>query len=118
MGQIQGIIEEVPSTWVGTVFTSSDFLPRVEHNSISTIDVAAKGTMNRKTATQTFKCFEDLVQNNYQAPSKRDEGRRHLGVLERDQLLALQAQLTTFSSHLTIRRPKCPTLGEIAFMQK
>ena len=44
-----------------------------------------------KTIEEAYQSFEELAKNNHQAPYERAMGRRPTGVLEFDQLSAIQA---------------------------
>ena len=54
-----------------------------------------------KMVEEACKLFEELAKNNYQAPSERSLGRKSAGVLEIDQLSAIQAQLAGLTNEMT-----------------
>ena len=56
-----------------------------------------------------------MATSHYQAPSDRNIGRRVAGVLEVDQLSAIQAQIASLTNQLA--NQKGPTMRQVAMMQ-
>ena len=79
------------------------------------MDAAAGGSVMNKTAEEATELYEEMATSHYQAPSDRNVGRRVAGVLEVDQLSAIQAQLASLTNKLSSQ--KGPTMGQVAAIQ-
>ena len=79
------------------------------------VDAAAGGSIMNKTVEEACDLYEEMASSHYQAPSDKNMGRRVVGVLEADQLSAIQAQLSSFTNKLSCQ--KGPTMGQVAAMQ-
>ena len=62
------------------------------------VDAAAEGSVMNEMVEEACDLYEEMASNHYQAPSDRNMGRRVAGVLEVDQLSAIQAQLASLTN--------------------
>ena len=60
--------------------------------------------------------FEELVKNNYQPPSKRDNGRKQGGLHEVDIMSSFEAKFEALMERLNQQASKELTIREIAYM--
>ena len=67
-----------------------------------------------KMAEEAYDLYEEMATSHYQAPSDRNMGRKVVGILELDQLSAIQAQIAALTNQLT--NQKGPTMGQVATM--
>ena len=81
------------------------------------VDVACGGSITSKTTKEANKLFEELGKNNYQAPSKKNTGRRQGGILELDRVSSLEVKFEALMTKLNQKTPREPTLGEIEYMK-
>ena len=79
------------------------------------VDAAARGSVMNKMAEEACALYEEMAYSHYQAPSDRNIGRRVAGVLEVNQLSAIQTQLASLTNKLSSQ--KGPTIGQVAAMQ-
>ena len=96
-------------------FQAQTFYNGLNYATRSMVDAAAGGSVMNKTAEEACDLYEEMVASHYQAPSDRNVGRRVAGVLEVDQLSAIQAQLASLINKLSSQ--KGPTMGQVAAMQ-
>ena len=68
-----------------------------------------------KTVEEACELYEELVATHYQAPSDMNMDRRVAGILEVDQLSAIQAQIASLANQLA--NQKGPTLAQVVAMQ-
>ena len=78
------------------------------------VDAVAGGSVMNKTAEEACELYEEMASSHYQAPSDRNMGKRVAGVLEMDQLSAIQAQLALLTNKLSSQ--KGPTIRQVAAM--
>ena len=62
------------------------------------VDAAVGGSVMNKTAEEACDLYEEMATSHYQAHSDRNISRRVAGVLEIDQLSAIQAQLASLTN--------------------
>ncbi|KAG9444571.1 hypothetical protein H6P81_015911 [Aristolochia fimbriata] len=67
----------------------------------SLIDVAAGGTMNKKTPNEVYELIEEMASNIYQYPVERSARGRVVGIHNVDHVLALQAQVESLTKQLS-----------------
>ena len=79
------------------------------------VDAAAEGSVMNEMVEEACDLYEEMATSHYQAPSDRNIGRRVAGVLEVDQLSAIQAQISSLTNQLA--NQKRPTMGQVAMMQ-
>ena len=79
------------------------------------VDAAAGSPVMNKIAEEACDLYEEMATSHYQAPSDRNMGRRVAGVLEVDQLSAIQAQIASLANQLA--NQKGPTLAQVVAMQ-
>ena len=87
------LLHRCPQHGFETRFQAQTFYNGLNYAPRSTIDAALGGSITSKIAIEACRLFEELAKNNYQVSSDRSLGRRPGGVLEVDQLSAIQAQL-------------------------
>ena len=78
------------------------------------VNAAAGGSVMNKMAEEACDLYEEMATSHYQVPSDINFGRRVAGVLEVDQLSAIQAQLASLTNKLSSQ--KGPTMGQVAAM--
>ncbi|KAG9453559.1 hypothetical protein H6P81_006463 [Aristolochia fimbriata] len=66
----------------------------------SLIDVAAGGTMNKKTPNEVYELIEEMTSNTYQYPVERSARGRVSAVHNVDHVLALQAQVESLTKQM------------------
>ena len=81
------------------------------------MDAACGGSITTKTAREANQLFEELMKNNYQAPSEISVGRRQGGILELDRMSSLEAKFEALMAKLNQQNPRELTIGEIDYMQ-
>ena len=79
------------------------------------VDAVAGGSVMNKTAEEACDLYKEMATSHYQAPSDRNISRRVAGVLEVDQLSAIQAQLDLLTHELSSQ--KGLTIGQVTTMQ-
>ena len=79
------------------------------------MDATAGGSVMNKTVEEACDLYEEMAMSHYQAHSNRNIGRRVAGILEVDQLSAIQTQLASITNQLS--NQKGPTMGQVATMQ-
>ena len=65
------------------------------------IDAAAGGSVKNKTAEEACDLYEEMATSHYQTHFDRNIGKGVVGVLEVDQLSAIQAQLASLTNQLS-----------------
>ncbi|KAG8488363.1 hypothetical protein CXB51_016383 [Gossypium anomalum] len=93
MGEIQGLIEKVPSPWVTLWLQVQTFYNGVNPSTRQHMDAAAGGTLNNKTLEEAYEFIEEMSLNNYQWQVMRTKPTKAAGVFNLDAVTMLSNQV-------------------------
>ena len=113
--RFKDLLKRCPQHGFELWFQAQTFYNGLNYATRSMVDAAVGGFVMNKTAEEPCDLYEDMATSHYQAPSNRNIGRRVAGVLEVDQLSAIQAQIASLTNQLA--NQKGPTMGQVAMMQ-